>query len=89
MMKKWKKWMIAVCTASMLVTIPRIGVLADDVQVEEGLEEMVITEVDEPVNSEEKLIGEGEILGPVAVGERVTATFDEHTGEVVFYSDNG
>ena len=89
MRKKWKKVMTVACTVAMLVTMPGISVLADEVLVEKDLEEIVITEAEGPVNSEEQLIGEGEIMGPVTVGNSVTATFDEDTGEVVFYSDNG
>ena len=52
MMKKWKKLMAAVCTTSMLVTMPWTGVLADEMQ--ETYAESVVAE--ETVASELEVI---------------------------------
>jgi len=103
MMEKWKKLMAAVCTASMLVTMPGMGVLADEMQEEyaesiveipeQVMEDAYVLDV-EPEESEqvvpepevsEQLVGQGD----VTVGDGVTATFNETTGAIEFFSDGG
>ena len=122
MKKTWKKLLAACCALSMLMTVPGVKVLADQIQgdevividakdpeqlvepVEEVQEDVIDKNADiasnEDVRSEthepadsvdmtqvitEEVVGEGDFV----VGDGVTATFDEETGAVEFYSDGG
>lgn len=70
MMKKCKKLMAAVCTASMLITIPGMSVLADGM----AEEELIITEIEDP----------GEMLKPADfLSEDATDDADMHVVEII------
>ena len=51
MVKKWKKWMAAVCSASMLITMPGISVLADEIQEED----YIVVEAEDPEETVESV----------------------------------
>lgn len=122
MKKTWRKFLAAGCALSMLMTVPGVTVLADQIQEDEVIvtdaedpEELVepFEEVQEDVIDEisgiasnkdklretyesadsvdmtqvtnEEVVGEGNLV----VGDGVTATFDEETGSLEFYSDGG
>ena len=106
MKNTWKKVLAVACTASMLLTMPGVSVLADEMQEEEYIvtdaeipeeSESFVNAADEDVaysveeiNEEDTVIQETaeEIVGEseIQVGDGVTATFDEETGAVEFYS---
>ena len=105
MKKKWKKLFAAGCAISMLTTFPGMQVKADELIEDALSVATLSDEVTDiaEIQSEELLSDEGttpdvsaeaadeEIVGAgrVTVGDRVSASFDEATGAVAFYSNNG
>ena len=100
MMNKWKKLMAAVCTATLILTMPGISVLANEV-----LGQELISDADVPQDTvdfasendidfsdtptvesvEEDVVGNGGIQ----VGNGITATYNADTGAVEFTSQDG
>ena len=108
MTKTWKKLFAVICMTSILMTMPGISVLADELWEEEHIVDALMPEdsvesvdslADSVTDSVDTLkdeysisrIEKEEVIGvrEFQVGEDVTATFDEDTGEMVLYSDGG
>lgn len=104
MKKVWKKVLAGWCAASILVTMPGVGVLADEMpaeelviseveEIKECTESEESAEIDEVIESEEIVNQEIDDsvagAGDIAVGDNVTATFDSSTGAVKFFSNGG
>ena len=100
MKSKWKKLMAAVCTASLILTMPGMSVLANEVPEQELISDADVLgeavdspgendtdRIDVPIveSVEEDVVGNGGIQ----VGNGVTATYNADTGAVEFTSQDG
>ena len=89
MIRKWKKMLVAVCTISMLATMPCVSVFAEEICIFDSSDSELVEEnletLDLVTTANEEVVG----IGDITVGSGVTATFDEVTGTVEFYSDGG
>ena len=100
MMNKWKKLMAAVCTVSLILTMPGVSVLANEVPEQELIADAEVPEetsdspgendmdrTDAPIVEavEEDVVGNGGIQ----VGNSITATYNADTGAVEFTSQDG